>query len=192
MESIGTLGIAGIVILALIVITGVWAARLFNRLIKLRTLNEEGWSGILAALKRRGDLIPNLVEIASRYMTHESETLTEITAARAMVQGARSVVETADAEEIMMAALAGFRGIVENYPELKADKNMMQIQEQLVELEERIEKVRRYYNATVRDFNMEMSRFPANLIADSMGFARAAFFETEEKSLETPGVKFNR
>ena len=186
MENIGTLKIAVIIFQALILIIGVWAVRLFNRLIKLRTLNEEGWSGILAALKRRGNLIPNLVKIASGYMADESEILTKITAARAMVQGARSVTEMASAETNMMAALAGFSGVAENYPELKTDSNMMQIQEQLVKLEERIEKSRRYYNATVRDFNMEMSRFPANIIAGSMGFRHAALFDTDEKTFEKP------
>ena len=192
MESIGTLGVVSTVILALVVIIGIWAARLFNRLVKLKTLNEEGWSGILAALKRRGDLIPNLVEVAAGYMTRESETLTRIAQARGMVQAAHNVEEMAGAETSMMAALTGFKATVENYPELKADKNMMAIQEELSTLEERIEKTRRYYNATVRDYNMEMARFPANFVSGSMGFKPAALFETDEQSPATLSVKFNR
>ena len=184
MESIGTLEIIGITVFALIVMIGVWAVRLFNKLIGLRTLCEESWSGILAALKRRGDLLHNLVETAAGYMTHGSETLTKITLARGMARSARGVTEIANAEMSVTAALAGFRIAAENYPELKADKNMIAIQEELSGLEGRIEKVRRYYNATVRDFNMEMARFPANFVSAPMGFKPAAFFEADEQTPE--------
>ncbi|MDL2263973.1 LemA family protein [Synergistaceae bacterium OttesenSCG-928-I11] len=188
MEKIQTLKSVGLVVLLLLMLIGIWAMRLFNRLVKFRTLSEEGWSGILAVLKRRRDLIPNLVALASGYMTHESETLEKITLARALGQAARSVDEMADAETSMTAALAGFRLVLENYPALKADANVMQIQEELSDLEERIEKVRRYYNATVRDYNMEMARFPANLIARPMGFRSAKFFDTDEQSQEVPEI----
>ena len=188
----GTLEIVTAISLLLILLISVWAIRLFNSLIKLRILHEEAWSGILAALKRRRDLIPNLVEVAGAYMGHESDTLKGVAQARAMGQAAKSVAEVTRAETGMMAALAGFKGIVESYPELKADKKMMHIQEQLSELEERIEKTRRYYNATVRDHNLEMDRFPANLIVGLMGFKRAMFFETDEKSQEAPDISFRR
>lgn len=192
MEKMRAVEIAGLVVLVLILLIGIWAVRLFNRLVKFKALNEEGWSGILAALKRRRDLIPNLVTLASVYMTHESETLERIAQARAMGQAARSVDEMAGAETSMTAALAGFRLVAESYPALKADANVMQIQEELSELEERIEKVRRYYNATVRDYNMEMDRFPANLIAGPMGFRRAKFFDTDEQSQEAPTIKLQQ
>ena len=178
------MGIENIIIIALALLSIIWAIRLFNRLIKLRTLNEEGWSGILSTLKRRGDLLPSLLEVAERYMSNESETLTKIAQARAMNQTARSVTEMACAEMSMMEALTGFKITVENYPELKADKNMLSIKDALAGLEERIEIVRHYYNATARDYNMEMSRFPANLIVGLMGFKRAALFEAYENSLE--------
>jgi LemA protein len=174
-----------------IILSALWCVRLFNRLVKLKTLNEEGWSGILAALKHRRDLIPNLVETASGYMGHESETLKNVIQARAMGQAARGFSEVMDAETHMMSALAGFRVLQENYPQLKADANMMQIQEKLSELEERIEKTRRYYNATVRDLNMAMDRFPANIIAGTMGFKHAAFFDIDEQSREAPEVRFS-
>lgn len=192
-----TLGVAGIalsiaafLVVLIVVWLAVWGIRLFNRLVRFRTLSEEGWSGILAGLKRRRDLVPNLVEVASGYMSHESDTFDKIARARAQGQAARGVEEMASAEASMRAALAGFRAVVENYPTLKADENMMHIQRELAELEERIEKLRRYYNATVRDYNVELSRFPANMVAGMMGFKRAAFFETDEQSMEAPEVKF--
>ena len=188
----GPLEIASIVLLALMLLFAVWAVKLYNRLVKLKALYEEGWSGVLVALKRRRDLIPNLVEAVGRYMTHESETLQGIAQARALGQAARGVTEMANAEADMMAALAGFRGIVENYPELKADTNIMHIQEQLSNMEEHVERVRRYYNATVRDINMEMDKFPANLISGAMGFKRAVFFDTDNQSQEAPIVKFSQ
>jgi LemA protein len=167
-----------------------WGVRLYNRLVKLQVFTEEGWSGILAALKRRRDILPNLVETAAGYMSHENDTLKGIAQARALGQAARGVEEVAHAETNMMAALAGFRGIVENYPELKANQNMMHIKQELSALEERIEKTRRYYNATVRDFNMEIDRFPANLFVGFMGYKHAKFFDTDEKSQEVPDIKF--
>ena len=184
----GGMEITSVTVLVLILLTAVWAMRLFNRMIRLKTLQEEGWSGVLVSLKRRRDLIPNLVKVAGIYVGHESDTLKGVAQARALGQAAKDVAEMARAESSMMAALSGFKGIVENYPELKADKNMMHIQEQLTELEERIEKVRRYYNATVRDYNMEMDRFPANLVVGMMGFKRAAFFETDEASQAAPVI----
>jgi LemA protein len=191
MEKLGAGGIVSIVVLLLIVFTVSWAVRLFNRLVRFKALHEEGWSGILAALKRRSDLLPNLVETASSYMGHESETLVKIAEARALTQSAKGFSEVMDAETHMMSALTGFRTFQENYPQLKADKNMMHIQEELSALEERIEKTRRYYNATVRDFNMEMDRFPANIVAGAMGFKHARFFETDEKSQEAPSLRFS-
>jgi len=176
------MGIIGLGVLALGLSFTVWAARLFNRLIKLKALYEEGWSAVQVTLKRRSDLIPNIVKAAEVYMfmTHESETLRSITKAHAQKQAAQSVAETAKAEAYMTTSLAGFRTIVENYPDLKADKNIAQIQEELSELEERIENSCHYYNATVRDYNMEMDQFPANLIVGTIGFKRAELFETDE------------
>lgn len=189
MKNFGGIEIAGIIVLSLFLIAVVWVVRLFNRLIRFKALHEESWSGVLAVLKRRRDLIPNLVEIAAGYMSHESGTLEKIAEARSMGQAARSVAEMENAEMSMMSALAGFRIISENYPALKADANMMHIQQELSELEERIEKVRRYYNATVRDYNMEMDRFPANIVAGPMGFKRAKFFDTDEQSQQAPVIK---
>ena len=182
METVGI----SIVIAALCLFLAVWTTKLFNRLIKLKALNDEGWNGVLTVLKRRRDLIPNILRVAEVYvMTNESETLRNITQARVHEQAARSVAETAKAEAGMRTALAGFRTIMENYPDLKADRNMMKIQEELSGLsglEERIEKTRHYYNATARDYNMEMDQFPANFIVGLMGFKRAAYFEADEQS----------
>jgi LemA protein len=174
------MGIISIVTFALGLFSVVWAIRLYNRLIKLRTFNEEGWSGVLVALKRRRALISSIVK-ATGVQPHESEALWSIARAQAREQAACGVTEAARAEAGVTAALAGFRAIVENHPDLKENMNMIQIQEEFSALEDRIEKTRRYYNATVRDFNMEMDRFPANLVVELMGFKRASFFETEEQ-----------
>ena len=172
--------IISIVVVALSLCFIVWAIKLFNRLIKLKTLNEEGWSGVLVVLKRRRALIPNIIDIADLHLNHETGAFCRLTQAQELEQAANSVAEMARAEASMTAALAGFKAIVENYPYLQSDENMMHIQQELRELEERIEKVRRYYNATARDYNMEMAQFPANLVVGLMGFKSAEFFETDE------------
>jgi len=173
---------AGVAVLALCLFSTGWAIRLFNRLIYLRTLKEEGWSGVLAALKRRRDLIPNILKLAEVYiMAHESEALLNTIQAHAQGQVTYSVAEVKRAEEFTAVTLARIMAIMENHPNLKAEKSIMQIHEELSGLEERIEKTRHYYNATVRDYNMEMDQFPANLVVGLMGFKRAALFESDEQ-----------
>ena len=173
-------GLVGLLVFLFGLFSTVWVTRLFNKMIKLKAINEEGWGGVLAALKRRRDIIPNIVKAAEVYMPGDSETLLNITRACGEEQAAKSVEETAKAAADTTEALYAFKAAIENYPDIKADKHVMEIQEELSGLEERIELTRRYYNATVRDDNMEMDQFPANLIVRLMGFKRAAFFEASE------------
>lgn len=182
--SVTILGSIGLVVSVLglfFVVFIVWATKLFNKLIKLRALKEEGWSGVLTTLKRRRDLIPIILKTAESYVvTPESETLRNITRAYAQEQAARGVAETARAEAGMTAALVGFGAIMQSNSDLKADTSMVQILEDLSKLQERIELTRHYYNATVRDYNMEMGQFPASLIFGLLNFRRAILFETHE------------
>jgi len=171
------MGIISTVFLALLLYSIFRAAKLFNRLIKLKEFCDEGWSGVLAALERKRNIIANIAKAAEAYIPPESEAIRNMTQACEQGQAALCVTETIRAEACMKAALVGFMAAIENYPELKNDKNIKQFMEELSRLEERIEKTRRYYNATVRDYNMEMKQFPANLAVRLMGFRRAVLFE---------------
>ena len=183
MGAVGGISIFIIIvaITALSLFSTVWAIKLFNRLIVLMAFKEEGWSGLLGALKCRRDLILTFVRRAEAYIPHESETLRNINKAQAYLQWqtAYKVMEMAKAEADITMALAAFRADMENYPDLKADRKLAQLQEELSKLEEDIEKTRIYYNATTRDYNMEMSQFPANLIVKLMGFKRGICFESD-------------
>ena len=182
MGAVGGISIFIIVvaITALSLFSTVWAIKLFNRLIVLMAFKEEGWSGLLGALKCRRDLIHIIVRTAEATMPHESEALRNMAQSHSQGQTAFKVTEIARVEADITTAIAAFRAGMESYPGLKEDKHLAQIQEELSELEEDIENTRLYYNATVRDYNMEMSKFPANLIVELMGFKRGTCFETDE------------
>ena len=165
---------------------------MYNGFVKLQSLNEEGWSGIMAALQRRWDLIPSLVETAERYMNHESDVFQKISEARSCGQAARSVSEIMESENRMKSAMAAFNIVVENYPELKADESMLRIQEEMSAMEVNIEKNRRYYNATSRDYNTRLRQFPANLAADFFRFKKVDYFELNTTdAMKRPPTKFS-
>ena len=168
----------------LIVFGGVFivvrSIKIYNRLVKLRALSEEGWGGVMTALKHRRGLLPKISKSAVVHaMTPASEMFRNIDSVHAQWKAARGVEETARVEASIGAALAGFKDVVEDHPDLKADGNIIQILDELSALEKRIEKTRSYYNATVRDYNMEMDLFPTKLIAGLMGFKRSAFFDPD-------------
>gem|GEM_PF-385127 len=175
-------GIISTIVLALLLYFFFRAAKLFNRLIRLMAIKDEGWSGVLAALKRRREAISAAVKAAEAYIAREPETFRNINRACERERDAQNVTETARAKADIKAAFSDFMAVMENYPDLNMD--MAQIREEFSRLEDRVEKTRRYYNATVRDYNMEMDQFPANLIAGLMGFKRAAFFDTGERPRE--------
>ena len=181
-----------LVALGLIVLFLTWSGKVYNRLVKLKSLNEEGWSGIMAALQRRWDLIPSIVEVAERYMTHESEVFQKISEARSCGKAAQSVSEVVESEQHMRSAMAAFNIVMENYPQLKADESMRNIQKEMSAMEENLERNRRYYNATSRDFNMKLQQFPANLIADFFRFKKVHYFElTTTDAQNRPTTKFS-
>jgi LemA protein len=173
-------------------IVGVWCfISTYNKLVRTKNMKEEGWSGVEVQLKRRHDLIPNLVNTISGYMTHEKETLVGVTQARALGKEAKTLSEVNAAEGMLSQALGRLFSVVENYPELKANTNILQLQEELIKVEDNIQLSRRYYNATVRDLNTLRETFPSNIVAGMFGFAKGVFFELDSQAdKENPVVKF--
>ena len=175
----------------LVIIIGLWAAATYNGLVKLRNLKEEGWSGIDVQLKRRFDLIPNIVETVKGYAKHEKETFEQITAARSAITSAGDdPAARMKAENALTGTLRSLFAVAENYPDLKANTNFLQLQEQMSTIEDDIQMARRYYNGTVRNLNTTIQQFPAVLIARPMGFSEAPFFEAEEEAKAAPKVSF--
>ncbi|CAG0908907.1 unnamed protein product, partial [Cyprideis torosa] len=152
---------------------------IYNKLVRLKTLVGESWSGIDVQLKKRYDLIPNLVETVKGYASHEKETFESVTMARVAAQSANGVKEQEQAEKNLNQALVNLMAVAERYPELKANTNFMQLQHQLTEIEEDIEKSRRYYNGTVREQNILIDSFPSNIVANMFNFTKSSFFELE-------------
>lgn len=179
-------------LVALAVLIGLWLMAIYNGLVKLRNLKEEGWSGIDVQLKRRFDLIPNLVETVKGYASHEKETLAHITEARAMInQAGDDPAARMQAENILTGTLRSLFAVAENYPDLKANQNYMHLQEQLSGIEDEIQLSRRYYNGTARNLNTAIQRFPAVLVARQFGFSEAPYFEADEAEKATQKVGFD-
>ncbi len=179
------------IVLAAAVLIPIYGILLYNRLVTSRNMVEEGWSGIDVQLKRRADLIPNLVETVKGYASHEKGVLEEVTRARAAATSARGVGETGQAENMLTGALRQLFAVAEAYPELKADDNFRELQTQLAEIEDDIQKARRYYNGAVRRLNTQCEVFPSNIVASQFRFERAEYFEIEDPhSRELPRVDF--
>jgi LemA protein len=160
---------------------------------RLRALVREGFSGITVQLRRRADLVPNLVSTVEGYATHEREVLTEVTAHRTDPTRAGGVRATAEADQAFGAMLGRLLAVAEAYPDLKADDNFRQLQDELAEIEEELQGARRYYNATVRDLNTSVQSFPDVLLAKPMGFSEEPFYADADSSIQTaPKVSFGR
>ncbi len=178
-----------VVIIAVLVLFVILA---YNRLVRLRNQVDNAWSQIDVQLKRRHDLIPNLVETAKGYMKHERETFEAITEARSKAMGARNVSEASKAEGELGEALSKFMLVVENYPDLKANQNFLSVQEELTSTENRIAFARQNYNDQVLFFNTKTEVFPTNIIAGSFGFNKRDFFEVSTAAeREAPKVSFS-
>ncbi len=165
---------------------------MYNGLVKLNIRAGEAWSDITVQLKRRYDLIPNLVNTVKGYATHERSVFDEVTAARANALNAQGVAATAKAEGEFQQTLKSLFAVAEAYPDLKASQNFQQLQDELVDTEDKIQASRRFYNGNVRDFNIKLSVFPTNLFASMLGFTARDFFEAENQAeVEKPvDVKF--
>lgn len=181
------------VILALVVGAAGYAITIYNGLVKNRQMVEEGWSGIDVQLKRRTDLIPNLLETVKGYMTHERETLEAVTNARAAATSAANGTpeQRAAAEGQLSSALGRLIATAEAYPDLKANTTFLEFQEALQTVEDEIQMSRRYYNGAVRNLNIQVESFPSNFIANAFKFIKAQYFELEnEADRQVPNVKF--
>jgi LemA protein len=183
------------IILGVVVGLALWALAIYNNLVRKRTMTQEGWSGIEAQLKRRADLIPNLVETVKGYATHERATFEEVTKLRGMAaaqEGAGNVAARAETERQITAMIGRLFAVAEAYPELKANQNFQQLQTDLGEVEDQIQLARRYYNGTVRDYNILVQQAPSNIIAGSIGFKVAEFFQIEDAADRVvPKVSFS-
>jgi LemA protein len=187
------MGITGWIILGVIVLALIYAISVYNRLVRLRALTREGFSGITVQLRRRADLIPNLVEAVKGYATHEREVLDEVTAHRADAVKAASVEGTAQADAKMTSLLGRLMAVAEAYPDLKANTNFLDLQQQLGHIETELQGARRYYNATVRDLNSTIQSFPEMLVARPAGFSEEPFYQDEDQSIQSaPQVSFAR
>lgn len=182
-----------ILVVILIIILAIWGT--YNSLVKLDERVNEAWSDITVQLKRRSDLIPNLVETVKGYAKHETEVIKAVSDARAKMMGARSVADTAEADGSFVGALSRLMAVTESYPELKADKNFQQLSSELTDTEDKIQAARRFYNAGAKELNTKIKLFPSNVINKIVGhFKPRDYFEVSEdekaKIANAPEVKF--
>ncbi len=168
------------ILLGLIFLIAIWMIAIYNKLVRNRNLVAEGWSGIDVQLKRRTDLIPNLIESVKGYMKHERELLSKITELRAASMTTEEIAAKSQVENALSRSLTSLFAVAENYPDLKASQNFLDLQRQLGEVEDQIQMSRRYYNGAVRNFNILIESFPSNLIARQFNFTQASFFELED------------
>src|SRR5262245_5120141 len=181
----------GWIIIAIVVAVAIYAIAIYNRLVRLRNMVREGFSGIDVQLRRRTDLVPNLVETVKSYAAHERGVLEEVAATRASSTAASDVHSQAAAARALQAALGRLFALAEAYPQLKADKNFLELQDQLAEIEDQLQMARRYYNGTVRDLNIAIQSFPSSLIAGAMHFAPEPFFELDDPAARAaPQISF--
>lgn len=182
------------VLIAILAIAIIWVIAAYNGLITLRNRTQEAWSDIDVQLKRRYDLIPNLVNTVKGYATHEKEVFEKVTQARANALNAEKagdIAGSAKAENMLSGALKSLFAVAESYPDLKANQNFLDLQQQLADTEDKIQASRRFYNGNVRDFNTKQEVFPTNIIANMFAFKKAEFFEIgEEKERENVDVQF--
>lgn len=183
---------AFLIFIGILVLVGLWAMSTYNALVRLRNMVEESWSGIEAQLKRRANLIPNLVETVKGYAEHEKSAFEEVTKMRANAMAGGSVADRAAAEGALTRAIGGIMAVAEAYPDLKANENFVSLQTELSETEDEIQLARRYYNGTVRNLNIKIESFPSNLIANQFKFIQAEFFEIEDAAdRAVPEVSFS-
>ncbi len=180
--------IIAVTVLALVFIT---AVVLYNGLVQARMRADEAWSDIAIQLKRRLDLIPNLVNTVKGYATHERETLENLTAARAAAAGATGINQKAEAEAQLSGALGRLFAVAENYPDLKANENFKALQDELIDTEDKIQAARRFYNTCVRDYNTRQQVFPTSLFSRMLGFTHRDFFAIENRAAAEQPVQVN-
>ncbi len=172
--------------IAILGVIGLWLVLIYNRLVTLRVRTKEAWSDIDVQLKRRYNLIPNLVETVKGYAKHERELFEKVTQARTRAMSAKTVKEQGESENMLAGTLKSLFAVAENYPDLKANQNFLELQRELSDTENKIQASRRFYNGNVRDFNIKIQVFPNNLIAGALKFGKRDFFEIEEEAAREP------
>ncbi len=178
------------ILIGIIILIGLWLILSYNGLITLRNRVEEAWSDINVQLKRRYDLIPNLVNTVKGYATHESSVFENVTKARAAAMGAHTMGEQAQAENALTGTLKTLFAVAESYPALQASQNFLELQHELTDAEDKIQAARRFYNGNTRNYNTGLQTFPTNMMAGMFGFVKKDFFEMAESEKATPEVKF--
>ena len=180
-----------IVIVAIVVVLALVVVAMYNRLVRLRNRSENTWAQVDVQLRRRYDLIPNLVEAVKGYAAHERATFDEVTKARTAAQQAQGIEEQAKAENVLTAALGRLFAVAEAYPQLRATENFQQLQAQLAEVEQNIVVARQVYNDTVLTYDNALETVPTNIVAGLFNFRPRAYFETEGATREAPAVQFS-
>lgn len=177
------------IILAIIVVLVLWFVFMYNNFVRKVNRSKEAWADIDVQLKRRYDLIPNLINTVKGYAAHESSTFEKITQARSAAMSATGPAQKAQAEQSVMAGIRGIYAVAEQYPELKANANFMQLQSDLTDTENKIQAARRFYNSNVRDLNTAIEVFPNNMIANTFHFSKMELFELPEGDVARENVK---
>lgn len=174
------------IILIIVAVIVLWIIFTYNRLITLKNRAKEAWADIDVQLKRRYDLIPNLVETVKGYAAHERELFERVTEARTRAMGAQTIKEHSEAENFLSQTLKSLFAVAENYPQLRASENFLELQRELTDTEDKIQAARRFYNGNVRDLNIKIESFPANTVAAIFRFQKMEFFEIEEAAEREP------
>lgn len=180
----------GLILLIIIAVVVVWIIAVYNGLIRLKNRVDEAWSDIDVQTKRRYDLIPNLINTVKGYAAHEKQLFENVTAARTRAMGAGTAADKAQAENALSQTLKSLFAVAENYPDLKANQNFLELQRELTDTEDKIQAARRFYNGNVRDFNIKIEVFPNNIIAGMLKFTKREFFEAEGEEKEPVKVEF--
>lgn len=180
----------GLILIIVLVVAAIWIISIYNGLITLKNRVDEAWSDIDVQLKRRYDLIPNLINTVKGYAAHEKEVFEKVTAARTMAMGAGTTEEKAEAENMLSGALKSLFAVSEAYPDLKANQNFLELQRELTDTEDKIQASRRFYNGNVRDYNIKIQVFPTNIFAGMLNFTKREFFEATEGEKENVKVEF--
>lgn len=184
----------GIIILVIVVLLAIWCVSLYNNLVKLRNNRENAFANIDVQLKQRHDLVPQLVATVKGYATHEREVLQRVTEARTAAMGATTINDKINAENALTSVLAGLKVSLEAYPDLKANQNFMQLQNEIADLENKLAAVRRFFNSATRELNNAVETFPSNIFAKMFGFKKEPMFEVpqEERAIydKAPEIKF--
>lgn len=186
-----TMAVMGLILLALVVVCIGWFISVYNKFVQLKALVDEAWSGIDVQLKRRYDLIPNLVAVVKQYSVHEKEVLEKITSMRAVSMGATTIEQKSAAENGLTGALKTLFAVAENYPDLKANQGFLQLQKDLSVLEDDVQLARRYYNGAARNYNIMIAAFPSSIVANMNGFKSFVYFQVDATAeRQAPSVKF--